>query len=116
MTSGASPASTYGPRSVLLGSIVPAGRQSMPRRPPSFPRLDTRSLPGPENISRWALPNGIVLLVRQNHASPSVVLNGYLWAGALEEDGPSAGLAHFTAACLMRGTPRRSFPGLYYTS
>src|SRR3990170_7271871 len=113
MTPGASPASTYGPRSVLLGSIVPPGRQSMPRRPPSFPRLDTRSLPGPENISRWVLPNGIVLLVRQNHASPSVVLNGYLWAGALEEDAGRAGLAHFTAGSLMRGTRRRPFQQIY---
>src|SRR3972149_6464535 len=113
MTSGASPASTYGPRSVLLGSIVPAGRQSMPRSPPSFPRLDTRSLPGPENVSRWVLPNGIVLLVRQNHASPSVVLNGYLAAGAIGEDAARAGLAHLTAAGLMRGTRRRSFQGIY---
>ena len=85
----------------------------MARKRPSLPRLDRRSLPGPENVSRWVLPNGIILLVRQNHASPSVVLNGYLWAGAVEEDAASAGLAHFTAACLMRGTQRRSFQEIY---
>jgi len=85
----------------------------VPRKAPSFPRLDPKSLPGPENIARWILPNGIVLLVRQNHASPSVVLNGYVSAGAVDEDGSRAGLAHLTAGALMRGSRRRSFQEIY---
>jgi zinc protease len=59
------------------------------------------------------LPNGIVLLVRQNHASPSVVLSGYVAAGAVEEQAARAGLAHFTAGCLMRGTRQRSLQEIY---
>ena len=34
------------------------------------------SLPGPDDIVRQELSNGIVLLVRSNNNSPSVVVNG----------------------------------------
>jgi zinc protease len=85
----------------------------MPRRPAGLPRLDPRSLPGPEDIRRWVLPNGIVLLARENHASPSVVLTGYLGAGGLLETRSNAGLADLTAGALMRGTQRQSFQKIY---
>ena len=41
---------------------------------PAAPTFDVRSLPGPETILRRVLPNGIVVLVRENHTSPAVVL------------------------------------------
>lgn len=69
--------------------------------------------PGPDNISRRTLPNGITLLVYENFASESVVINGIVRAGALAEDRDSAGLANFTAASLMRGTDQRSFEQIY---
>jgi zinc protease len=78
-----------------------------------LPRLDPRTLPGPDSIRRWHLGNGIVLLVRENHASPSVVLTGYLAAGGLDETEANAGLASLTAGCLMRGTQRQSFQKIY---
>ena len=85
----------------------------MRRKTVSLPKLDPRSLPGPDNIRRWVLSNGLVLLVRENHASPSVVLTGYLAAGGLEETEANAGLAHLTAGSLMRGTQRQSFQAIY---
>lgn len=85
----------------------------MARRRSGLPHLDPESLPGPGNIHRWELEGGIVLLVRENHASPSVVVAGYLAAGALEETREDAGMALFCAASLMRGTSRRSFQELY---
>jgi zinc protease len=69
----------------------------------------TSSFPSPQTITRIELPNGIVVLVYENHNSPSVVVAGYLWAGALSESGGQAGLASFTAGMLMRGTERRTF-------
>lgn len=78
-----------------------------------LPRLDPRTLPGPDSIRRWQLGNGIVLLVRENHASPSVVLTGYVAAGGLNETEGNAGLAGLTAGCLMRGTQRQSFQKIY---
>ncbi|MEK6587383.1 MAG: pitrilysin family protein [Chloroflexota bacterium] len=76
-------------------------------------QFDLKSLPGPETILRQALPNGIVFLGRENFSSPSVVISGYLWAGALQERPDQAGLAAMTAASLMRGTRERTFEQIY---
>jgi len=71
------------------------------------------SLPGPENISRTVLPNGITVLLRTNLLTPSVVISGYIPAGSLFDPGEYLGLAHFTAAALMRGTHSRSFRQIF---
>jgi len=73
----------------------------------------TQSLPGPEDITRAVLPNGIVVLVRSNFASPSVVISGYLNAGSVFEPDGKLGLADFTASALMRGTRQRTFQKIY---
>jgi zinc protease len=80
-----------------------------------LPELDIKSLPGPETIRRTVLDNGIVVLARENFASPSVVVSGYLRVGALDESEAQAGLADMTAQSLMRGTASRSFGELYET-
>jgi zinc protease len=85
----------------------------VPKRTIRLPKLDPRSLPGPDDIRRWELANGIVLLVRENHASPSVVLTGYVAASGLGETNANAGLAYLTAGALMRGTHRQSFQEIY---
>jgi zinc protease len=69
----------------------------------------TASLPSSETITRVELPNGIIILAYENFSSPSVVIGGSLWAGALSEAPEQAGLASFTAGMLMRGTETRSF-------
>ncbi len=71
------------------------------------------SLPGPQDIVRRQLNNGIVVLVRENHSSPSVVVSGYLPVGAYDERPEQAGLAAFTATALMRGTANRTFEQIY---
>lgn len=72
-----------------------------------------KTLPGPENITRVELSNGIILLSRSNFNSPSVSLGGYLGAGSIYDPLDRLGLAHFTALCLMRGTRQRSFQEIY---
>jgi zinc protease len=69
----------------------------------------TPSYPSPETIHRIELPNGIVVLVYEDHTNPSVVTAGYLWAGALSEAPGQAGLSSFTSGMLMRGTESRTF-------
>lgn len=75
--------------------------------------MNTHSLPGPDNIVRRELPNGIVVLVRPNISSLSVVVTGYLYAGAIFESDDKLGLASFTALALMRGTAQRDFQQIY---
>jgi len=71
------------------------------------------SIPGPEDITRHELANGLVVLVRENHNSPSVVIRGYLPVGAYDEQPEQAGLAALTASALMRGTANRAFGQIY---
>lgn len=71
------------------------------------------SLPGPENITRLDLPNGIVVLAQANFNSPSVYISGYLPAGALLDPEDRLGLADFTALALLRGTQQRDFQQIH---
>ena len=73
----------------------------------------TNSLPGPEDIYREVLPNGITVLTRSNINSPSVVVSGYFDAGALFDPDEKLGLAEYTAAALMRSTRNRTFDEIY---
>jgi zinc protease len=72
-----------------------------------------RSLPGPDNITRIELENGITVLARNNPASSSVVMSGYFSGGSLYDPPGKLGLASFTAMALMRGTQRRSFQQIF---
>lgn len=74
---------------------------------------DHRSLPGPDDIYREVLPNGIVVLARANFSSPSVTISGYLKAGCLMDPVEKLGLADFAASALTRGTTGHSFDELY---
>jgi len=71
------------------------------------------SLPGPQDITRRQLDNGIVVLFRANFNSPSVVVSGYLSAGGLSDPEDRLGRAEFTAQSLLRGTQRYTFQELY---
>ncbi len=71
------------------------------------------NLPGPDDITRRQLPNGIVVLARPNFNSPSVFLSGYLSVGSLFDPDEKLGLADFTASALMRGNQRRDFQQIY---
>ena len=73
----------------------------------------SRSLPGPDNIERCQLSNGMVLLSRGNPNSGSVYISGSLPIGGLFDPDDKLGLAYFTSSALMRGTQRRSFFEIY---
>jgi len=80
----------------------------------TLPEVDVRSLPGSDDIYRRVLPNGITLLVRENFASPSVVMQGSLAVGSLDDPREKLGLADLTALGLMRGTKQRSFGQIFH--
>lgn len=84
------------------------GRRGMLSLSPPLPRSPS-AFPGPDDILRRVLPNGITVLARENWAAPSVVLEGYLQVGTLDEPAALLGLSSFTSAMLTRGTRNRSF-------
>jgi zinc protease len=73
----------------------------------------THALPGPDDILRVELDNGLVVLARENFTSPAVVVNGVLRGGALQESREQAGLSSFHSYLLTRGTLRHTFNDLY---
>jgi len=77
------------------------------------PIITWNSLPGPEDITRVELPNGITILTRSNFESPSVVINGYLPSGSLFDPPEKLGLSYFTALALMRGAGKRNFQEIF---
>ena len=77
------------------------------------PHVSWKSLPGPDDITRVELANGICLLTRTNFNSPSVVVSGYLACGSLFDPPEKLGLAQFTSLSLMRGTAQRKFQEIY---
>ena len=73
------------------------------------------TLPGPNDIYREELPNGITVLTRSNFNSPSVVISGYFDAGALFDTDEKLGLADYVTSSLMRGTKKHNFDDIYNT-
>ncbi|MCB8979190.1 MAG: insulinase family protein [Ardenticatenaceae bacterium] len=74
---------------------------------------DSHNYPSSATIHREMLPNGITVLVYERPGSQSVVIEGYLRAGALAESPEQSGLANFTAVSLMRGSQQYSFDDIY---
>lgn len=75
--------------------------------------MSNSSIPGPNNITRVELPNGIVVLIYENFAAQSVVIAGSLEAGSIYEAPAKSGTANMTASALMRGTKNRDFDAIH---
>src|SRR3989475_66162 len=56
------------------------------------------------------LPNGVTLLVEENHAAPVVAIQVWVRVGSADERADEAGLAHLHEHMLFKGTARRG-PG-----
>jgi zinc protease len=59
-------------------------------------------------VSRVELPNGLVVIFHENHANPTVAIQGLVKAGALFDPPRLGGLSGFVAAMLDRGTSTRT--------
>ena len=69
---------------------------------------DASLAPAPVDTVREVLPNGLVLIVRENHANPTIAIQGLVKAGAIFDPAGRSGLATFTAAMLDQGTKTRT--------
>jgi len=77
------------------------------------PTITRQSLPGPEDITRVELPNGITIITRPNFSNPSIVLNGYISAGSIFDPEEKLGLNVFTSSMLTRGTEKHTFNQIF---
>ncbi len=71
------------------------------------------ALPGPDDINRVVLPNGITILTRSNFNSPTLSIKGYLPSGSIFDPEEKLGLSYLTASGLLNGTQRYDFQSLY---
>jgi zinc protease len=71
------------------------------------------ALPGPDDITRKELPNGIIVLSRPNFNSPTLSIKGYLHSGSYYDPDEKLGLGYLTAHGLMNGTHNHDFQSLY---
>lgn len=88
---------------LLLAFASPA--LAADKKAPALPKAGgamPQGLKGPIG-QRFVLDNGMVLLVKENHALPVVMVNMIIKAGAVMEPPDKAGLAHITAALLTKG-------------
>ena len=67
------------------------------------------TLPGPDNVTRVVLDNGLIVLIRENHAAPVTVIDGFLPTGAIHDPADRTGLASFVANMLSRGSANYDF-------
>lgn len=65
---------------------------------------------------RRILPNGLVVLMQRNDATPTVSIRGEIRVGAVQEPAELAGLATYTAMALIRGTRNHTFQELVGTT
>jgi zinc protease len=71
------------------------------------------ALPSPDDITRQNLSNGITILTRSNHNSPTLSIKGFLRTGSLLDPDENLGLGYLTASGLMNGTAQHNFQSLY---
>jgi zinc protease len=62
----------------------------------------------PATIRRTALPNGLTVLVREDHSAPVVAIVTYVSAGYFDETDDVVGIAHVLEHMFFKGTPTRA--------
>ena len=85
----------------LATRLVELGRKVEVIEPAHADRLGGDG--GASLVCRLLSRNGVVVLARENWAAPSVVVEGYLVAGNLDEPAKTPGLASFVVSMLSRG-------------
>jgi zinc protease len=76
-------------------------------RPIPLPRVPTARAAN-RQVTRFALDNGVSVIVQENHATPTVALRASVPAGSLTEPRDRPHLASLTASMLSRGTQTRN--------
>src|SRR5689334_21144725 len=69
--------------------------------------LDATALLDPATVGRAVLPNGLTVLMREDHSAPVAAVNTYVKAGYFDETDDVVGIAHVLEHMYFKGTPTR---------
>jgi zinc protease len=61
----------------------------------------------PASVHRTVLPNGLTILIQEDHSAPVVAIVTYVKAGYFDETDPENGLAHALEHMFFKGTAKR---------
>lgn len=86
----------------------PAGEASVARTAPVSEETKAPAATARSEPVRMVLPNGLVLIVQENHANATVAITGSIGAGSAFDPPGKSGTAEFTASMLTRGTTSHS--------
>jgi zinc protease len=93
------------------GQVIPAEQDTatlLEARQPFAGATGVRAARVRLDVERTVLPNGLILLLSENHSSPSVSIDAVVEAGSRYESDREAGLASLTAELLDEGTTIRT--------
>src|SRR5438445_2200276 len=63
----------------------------------------------PSSAQKWVLPNGLTLILQEDHSAPVASVQAWCGTGSIEEDAHlGAGLSHILEHMLFKGTKTRS--------
>ncbi|MCE5324736.1 insulinase family protein [bacterium] len=79
--------------------------KTAPVKPLPIKNASSKSLTKPY---RTVLPNGMVVIVQENHSNPTVAVSGYIKAGSYFDPKDKGGTAALVAEMIGRGTKTRS--------
>ncbi len=94
---------------MLYLPILPFACEPCPDFGGDFMNKALHALPGPDDVTRVTLDNGITVLVRENHTAPVVVLEGSLATGSIHDPLGKSGISSFTASMMTRGSQKYDF-------
>jgi zinc protease len=66
---------------------------------PALTEVSTKTKP-----EKMVLPNGLTILLKEDHSSKTIALEGYIKGGVWLEEEKNAGICNFTTAMLLKGT------------
>ena len=89
---------------LLVGGTL-AGQEAFPTRPPAPSRLRPVRFPPFREV---ALPNGMTLLLVENHEQPTLSVSLSFRAGTVYDPAGKEGVAAIVAELLTKGTPTRN--------
>lgn len=95
-------------RMALLGAVVGAALGF--GHPPAFAARENTIGKGASVIEKYRLPNGLTVVIRENHSSPVVAVQAWVKAGSRTEPAARAGMSHILEHMAFKGTKRRG-PG-----
>jgi zinc protease len=61
-----------------------------------------------QEVTKAVLPNGLKVIVKENHASPIVAIDVWVNTGAINESDENSGISHFFEHMLFKGTAKRA--------